>query len=282
MASAAERQHLLSDRLLWLFRGVGAFLSMALLFAVLATTLVGAWPAIGHLPEALGSLSWSPGNGEFGMLAMLLASLAVALLATLIAAPLSVWLAGWLNLFAPLGIRHFSRGFLDLMAGIPSVVYGLWGMLFVVPLVARVAPPGASLLAAVLVLAIMILPYGTLLVDSLFRQISPAQRQAADALAISRWGRLWRLYWPMVRAGTVRGIVLQFGRALGETMAVLMVAGNVVQLPDSLFAPVRTLTANVALEMGYAGSEHRAALYLGACFLLALTLLMLARGGKSP
>lgn len=255
---------------------IGAALVVgALLLGIVATTLMGSWPVIAELDVALFSVDWRPTSGHFGMLAMLVASLAVSLLALLLAAPLAVALASWLNLYAPGFIQNPLRALYELLAGIPSVVYGLWGLIALVPLVNQFAPPGASLIAAALVLALMILPYGLLLTDSDFRQVPTAQKQAAIATGLSPWGAFRCVYWPLCRAGVVRGMVLQFGRALGETMAVLMVAGNVVQLPDSLFAPVRTLTANIALEMGYASGDHRAALYLSGLLLLAITLVVM-------
>ena len=256
---------------------IGAALVVAvLLLAIVGTTLQGTWPVLAEMRVALFSIDWRPTNGHFGMLAMLVATLAVSLLALLLAAPLAVALAAWLNLYAPGFIKNPLRALYELLAGIPSVVYGLWGLVALVPLVNSLAPPGASLITAALVLALMILPYGLLLADSDFRQVPVAQKQAAVAAGLSPWGAFRCVYWPLSRAAIYRGMVLQFGRALGETMAVLMVAGNVVQLPDSLFAPVRTLTVNIALEMGYASGDHRAALYLSGLILLVITLLVMA------
>lgn len=255
---------------------IGAALVVgALLLGIVVTTWIGAWPVLTELDIALFSVDWRPTFRHFGMLAMLVASLTVSLLALLLAAPLAVALAAWLNLYAPGFIQSPLRALYELLAGIPSVIYGLWGLIALVPLVNQLAPPGASLITAALVLALMILPYGLLLTDSDFHQVPTAQKQAAVAAGLSPWGAFRCVYWPLCRTGVVRGMVLQFGRALGETMAVLMVAGNVVQLPDSLFVPVRTLTANIALEMGYASGDHRAALYLSGVLLLAITLVVM-------
>lgn len=210
------------------------------------------------------------------MAAMLAGSLVVSLLALVLAAPLAVLLAAWLSLYAPCYLVKPYRGLYELLAGIPSVVYGLWGLTVLVPLVNAFAPPGASIITAAAVLALMILPYGVLLAESAFRQVPLNQEQAAEAAGLSSWGMFRCVHWPRCRGTIGRGMVLQFGRALGETMAVLMVAGNVVQWPDSLFAPVRTLTANIALEMGYASGDHRAALYLSALLLLIMTLAVMA------
>ncbi len=273
-----------SDR--WLSAALfgAAVLVGALLLGIVVTTLIGAWPVLAEIDVALFSVDWQPSTGHFGMLAMLVATLAVSLLALLLAAPLAVALAAWLNLYAPGVIQGPLRALYELLAGIPSVVYGLWGLIVLVPLVNQIAPPGASLITAALVVALMILPYGLLLADSDFRQVPTAQKQAAIATGLSPWGTFRCVYWPLCRGGIGRGMVLQFGRALGETMAVLMVAGNVVQLPTSLVAPVRTLTANIALEMGYASGDHRAALYLSGLLLLAIALgvMRLATGRGTP
>lgn len=266
-----------ADRLLALLTGGAALLGALLLAVILATTLSGAVPALGSLSEALTRAHWAPLDGRFGMLAMIAASLAASLLALLLAAPLAVLLAVWLALYCPLRMQGALRALYELMAAIPSVVYGLWGLTLLVPLINRLAPPGANLLSAALVLALMILPYGVLLIDSRLRSVPLAQRQAGLACGLSTWGCFRAVHWPLARPGALAAMVLQFGRALGETMAVLMVAGNVVQLPDSLLAPVRTLTANIALEMGYAADLHRAALFLSGLLLLLLAMALMWR-----
>lgn len=256
---------------------IASALTCALILTlILFSTLRGAWPALAHVWQALTSARWAPLAGEFGLLAMLAGSLAVSLLALALAAPLALLVAVWMHLYAPRWLRRPLGALYELLAGIPSVVYGLWGLMLLVPLVNRFAPPGATLLTAALVLALMILPYGVLLLDSRLRQIPRREQEAALACGLSRWGGFRAVHWPRIRGGALRAMVLQFGRALGETMAVLMVAGNVVRMPDSLFAPVRTLTANIALEMGYAGDQHRAALFLSGALLLMLTMLIMA------
>lgn len=254
----------------------GALVAGAVLLLVVTATVVGALPALQHAGQALLSADWAPGSGEFGMAAMLAASLAAAALALLIAAPLAVVLAAWLHLYAPAVSTRLLRPLYELLAGIPSVVYGLWGLIALVPLINAVAPPGANLLTASLVLAMMILPYGILITDSHLATVPAEQKQAALACGLSRWGAFRVAWWPLVRRGTFRAMVLQFGRALGETMAVLMVAGNVVTMPSSLVDPVRTLTANIALEMSYAAGDHRAALYLSGLMLLVLSMLLMS------
>lgn len=196
------------------------------------------------------------------------------MLALVLAAPVAVLLAAWLRYFAPRLRRPVLAG-VELMAGIPSVVYGLWGMLVLVPWINQWVPPGASWLAGSLVLGLMIVPLALLVTDAALGQLPLRYQRAGEALALSRVGMLRRVLLPRAAPGIVGGVVLQFGRALGETMAVLMVCGNVVQWPDSVFAPVRTLTANIALEMAYATGDHRVALFASGLLLIAVTGLLL-------
>ena len=280
--AAAERGRWL-DRLL----ALSALLTALIFVAILVLLAAHALPfVLTHGADLLSPhAAWAPLEGSFGMLPMVAGTLLVALLALVIAAPLSLLAAAWLQLFAPPQVAAAVRALLELMAGIPSVVYGLWGLLFLVPLINAVAPPGASWLAASLVLALMIAPLALLLADAAFSRYPVAQRQAAWALGVSRWGLFRRLMLPHAGSAVFTALVLQFGRAVGETMAVLMVAGNVVQWPDSVFAPIRTLTANIALEMAYATGDHRAALYAAGLLLtLVVTALLaliryFARGG---
>jgi len=165
-----------------------------------------------------------------------------------------------------------------LLAGIPSVVYGFWGLVTLAPLVRQWHPPGVSLLTAILVLTLMILPTVALTVDAALAAVPVIHLRAAAALALSRWGMIRAVILPQARSGIASGMLLAAGRALGETMAVLMVAGNVVQQPHSLFDSVRTLTANIALEMAYAMGDHRAALFVSG---LALLLMVLALVGAA-
>ncbi len=228
-----------------------------------------------NLWAALTSARWRPTAGQFGLLPMLAGTLLVSAFAMVIAAPLGVLYSVWLNLYLPRRRAAVLRGIQELFAGIPSVVYGLWGLMVLVPLVNIYAPPGASLFSAILVLALMILPFSALVSDAALQEPVKRHLSGGDALALSRWGTFRHVLWPEARSTIVAGIVLQFGRALGETMAVMMVAGNVVQIPHSLFDPIRTLTANIALEMSYATGTHQTALFMSGLVLLAVTLLLM-------
>ena len=143
-----------------------------------------------------------------------------------------------------------------------------------VPLIARIEPPGASLLAAILVLTLMILPTVALTSTSALEAVPDSLMRGAAALGMTRRGQILGIAVPAARVGIIGGILLALARALGETMAVLMVAGNIVQMPYSIFEPVRVLTANIALEMGYATGTHRAGLFASGLVLTVLVLLI--------
>jgi phosphate transport system permease protein len=242
--------------------------SAALIVILICVFLVReSWPALSQLGARLFTDSgWFPGDGfvagKFNQTPMILSSL----LAT----------AGALALVAPLGIAcALFNTYYAPASGIPSVVYGFWGLSVVVPWLARWQPPGQSLLAAVLILALMILPTVVLLSASVLRAVPAQHVQACAALGLSRGATLRRVVLPMARGGLLAALLLALGRAVGETMAVVMVAGNVIQIPQSVFDPVRVLTANIALELGYAMADHRAALFVSGLLLMSLIAVLL-------
>lgn len=264
----------MKDKALGIITGTAALIASLLLLLIMAELLRASWPALGSLAmgEWLLSGHWAPADGQFGLGAMLAASLVTSLLALAIAGPAGVLLAAWLHLSAPAWVARPVRVLQGVMAGIPSVVYGFWALITLVPLVNFWAPPGAVMGTAVLILALMILPLSVLVTDAALAQVPSRAMQAAQAMALSRWGTFRHVMWPFVRSSVASGIVLQFGRALGETMAVLMVAGNVIRWPGSLTEPVRTITANIALEMGYASGLHAQVLLLSGLVLLVMVV----------
>ncbi len=174
---------------------------------------------------------------------------------------------------APRLIEAAYRRLIELLAGIPSVVFGLWGLTVLVPVITRIEPPGASLLAASLVLALMILPTIELISSSALASVPNHHYLGARALGLSKEQAIWKVVMPSALSGVCAGTILGVARAAGETMAVMMVAGNVVQIPDSLFQPVRTLSANIALEVAYAVDLHRASLFASGLIMIVMTLL---------
>lgn len=262
---------LIASRLLGAFAGTAALL----LALVLGFLMREAAPVLsaGHVWHFLTDDGWYPLEQRLGLLPMVWASLAVLLGALLLAVPLGLATAVYETFLAAPAVASVLRLGMGLLAGIPSVVYGLWGLTMLVPLIAGWQAPGTSLLAAVLVLALMIVPTVAITGAAALARVPLPWLQGASALGLSRRTLVMGVALPAARGGIVAGIVLAAARALGETMAVLMVAGNVVQTPGSVFDPVRVLTANIALEMAYATGDHRAALFASG---LALALLVLA------
>ena len=261
---------------LWLLRGCGV-LTGALVLLVVAHLVVESLPALRSIGPArfVTDSGWSPtSRGEadaarFDLSPMLIGSLAATSGAILLAAPLGLISAIFCRFYAPRALARSYRRWLELLAGIPSVVYGLWGLVVLAPLIRRIAPPGTSLLAGILILALMCLPTIALLSEAALRNVPRAYLDGAAALGLSRWGTVRRVALPAARDGVGIAIALGTARAIGETMAVLMVCGNVVRVPDSVFDPVRTLTANIALELGYAAGDHRSALFVSGLVLMA-------------
>ncbi len=220
--------------------------------------------------------SWHPASNEFNLTPMLAGTLLVMTASVLLATPLGILSAVFCQYYAPPALAQLYRRLIELLAGIPSVVYGFWGLVVLVPLIGRLHPPGPSLLAGTLILTLMILPTIALVADASFANVAPEYLKGAAALGLSRWATIRGVVFPAARAGLITGVILETGRAIGETMAVLMVCGNVVQVPQSMFDPVRTLTANIALEMAYAVGNHRSALFVSGVVLIVLIGLLVA------
>lgn len=214
--------------------------------------------------------TWNPLEGSFGLIPMVYSSLLVSLGALVLAGPLGVGAAIFICYFAPPILATTLRRIIALMAGIPSVVYGFWGLTVLVPLITKLAPPGASLLAGILILAIMVLPTVALLCESAIESVPTSYLIGAAALGLDQVSIVLRVVIPSIQRTIGASMLLATGRALGETMAIIMVAGNIVQVPHSIFDPIRTLTANIAMEMGYASGIHRASLFLSGIVLIVI------------
>ncbi len=249
-----------------------AAVSGGIVLLILAFLVLEAAPALSAIGPAhfVSDPSWHPSSGLYNMTPILVASLAITAGAVLLAAPLGVASALFCRFYAPPKLARLYRAFIQLLAGIPSVVFGFWALVVLVPVLAP------SLLAGFLILALMILPTVALIADSSIAQVPPDQLRAAAALGLTRWSTIRGVILPSARSGLVTALILATARAIGETMAVLMVCGNVVKLPKQLSDPVRTLTANIALEMSYAGGLHRSALFVSGLLLLALVALLVA------
>ncbi len=212
--------------------------------------------------------SWHPLSGQFNLTPMLVATLVTSFGAILLAAPLGVASAVFTHYYAPPWLAVLNRRLVELLAGIPSVVFGLWGLVVLAPLVARLGGSGQNLLTATFVLSLMILPTVALLSDAAIASVPRQWTQAAAALGLNRGATVLRVVLPAARKGIGSGVVLALTRALGETMAVVMLAGNIVEMPGSLLSPGRTLNANIALELGYASAAHRSVLFVSGLLLM--------------
>ncbi|WP_291768614.1 phosphate ABC transporter permease subunit PstC [Limnobacter sp.] len=217
---------------------------------------------------------WYPLEGKRGLLPMVAASVLCALGAIAIALPLGIASALFAQYYGYSALVTPYRWLLGLLAGIPSVVFGFWGLTVLVPLIAQYQPPGASLLAGVLILSLMILPTVALTAEAAFKAVPQSYLDGGHALGMKQSAIAFKILMPAARQGLIAGAVLAITRALGETMAVLMVTGNVVAMPASLFDPVRTLTSNIALEMAYAMNDHRASLFFSGFVLTLLVALL--------
>jgi phosphate ABC transporter permease protein PstC len=264
-----------------------AFSSIAVIAAIAFFMLRAGAPLIWQV--GLGnflSTDWQPSKGHYGIALMIAGSAAVTSGALLLGVPLGLGCAIVLAELAPPRLRQLLKPAIEILAGVPSVVYGFMGIVLLLPLIRRqLGGPGASALAAALVLGVMILP--TIIAISLdaLQAVPRSHREGALALGATHWQAIWRVVLPGARSGIVSAVILGMGRALGETMAVVMVAGNAVQLPHSPLDPVRTLTANLALEMGYAAGDHRSALFATSIVLfLAILVLNVVAGAarRSP
>lgn len=261
--------------LVWILRVMAAMVG-AIVFLIMTFLILESLPVFRKvgLLVFFTDASWNPLQGFYNLMPMLASTLLVMAGAVLLAGALGILSALFCNYYAPKKLANFYRRSLELLAGIPGVVYGFWGLMVLVPLINRLHPPGTSLLAGILLLALLILPTIALTVDASFAAVSQEYLQAATSLGLSRWGTIWGIVIPAARFGLFASIVLGAGRAVGETMIVLMVCGNVVQFPDSIFAPIRTLPANIALELGFAMEEHRSALFVSGLLLMVTSFIL--------
>jgi phosphate transport system permease protein len=193
---------------------------------------------------------------------MIVGSVSVTAGALIVGVPLGLACAVFLVEFAPQRMAAAMRPAIQLLAGIPSVIYGFWGLIVVVPAIRGVlGGPGLSILAGSLILGVMILPTVISISEDALRALPPSYKEGSLALGATHWQTIWRLELPAARSGLLAAAILGLGRAVGETMAVIMVLGNAVKVPESILSPARTLTTNIGIEMGYASGAHREALF---------------------
>ncbi len=234
-------------------------------------------PAIGEIGpiEFLTGTVWRPASDTYGIFPMILGSIYATAGALVIGVPVGLLCAVYLSRFASPRVKRILTPGVELLAGIPSVIYGFFGLVVLVPLVRRTfTVQGMSLLAASIILGIMILPTIITVARNALDAVPDSYYEGALALGADHERSVFRVLVPAAGSGIMAGVVLGVGRAIGETMAVVMIAGNQVQIPDSLLDGVRTLTTNIVMEMGYAADLHREALIATAVVLFVFVLLI--------
>lgn len=227
------------------------------------------------IPDFLLGTTWRPANDIYGIFPMIIGSIYVTAGALIFGVPAGLLTAIFLSRFAWAKVAAFLKPGVELLAGIPSVVYGFFGLMIIVPFIRLNAPGnGLSLLAASILLGIMILPTVITVAKNALDAVPQSYYEGALALGATHERSVLRVLVPAAISGIMAGVVLGIGRAIGETMAVVMVAGNQPIIPASIFDGVRTMTANIVLEMGYAADLHRGALIATGVVLFVFILLI--------
>ena len=261
------------------------FLACALLSVISLLLIVGFVFYKGANPFVSGDYSllsfifgseWVPSEDKFGIFPMIVASIYATIGALVIGVPIGLFTAIFLAEIAPKRVAKIVSPAIQLLAGIPSVLYGVFGLAIIVPFLqdnlglAR----GQSLIAVILVLAIMMLPTIVTVAETAIRAVPKSYREGSLALGVSEIGTIFKVVVPAAKSGIMAAIVLGLGRALGETMAVILVAGNSLIIPTSLTDSIRPLTTNIALEMGYAAGTHQEMLFATGIVLFSFILIL--------
>lgn len=251
-----------------------SILAVALICIFLFANGIPAMKEIGIFDFLLGR-QWKPGNDIYGILPMILGSIYVTGGAIVIGVPIGMLAAIFMTHFCPKKLYRILKPAVNLLAGIPSVVYGFFGLMVIVPLIRSLfGGSGTSMMAASIVLGIMILPTIISVSESALRAVPESYYEGARALGASHERAVFMTVFPAAKSGVMAGVILGIGRAIGETMAVIMVAGNQAAMPGGITKGLRTMTANIVLEMGYAADLHREALIATAVILFVFILII--------
>ena len=257
---------------------ITAFFSIIIIFTILIFIFTEAIPVFqeyGFLNFMFG-MDWKPTKGDFGVFEMIIGSIYVTFLALIMAVPLSLLCAIFMEEVAPNKVKVFLKPVIQTLAGIPSVVYGFFGLTVLVPLIREYfGGTGFSIFTASLILAVMILPTIISVSQDAIKFVPHEYKEASYGLGSTNLQTIHHIILPTALPGIVTAIILGIGRAIGETLAVLMVVGNVVQIPGSIFDSARPLTTNIALEMGYATGLHYNALFGTAVVLFIIIIILL-------
>ncbi|HDL6144591.1 TPA: phosphate ABC transporter permease subunit PstC [Mannheimia haemolytica] len=286
-----------------------ALLVFALLVVVLVSLLLGSWEALSRFGVSfLWENEWNPVNDRYGALVPIIGTLISAGIALVIAVPVSFGIATFLTELAPQWLKRPVGTAVEMLAAIPSIIYGMWGLFVFVPLFQEYvqpylidtfgqlpfigmlfsgAPFGIGLFSAGLVLAIMIIPFIASIMRDVFSVVPPLLKESAYSLGSTTWEVIWKVVLPYTKTGVIGAIMLGLGRALGETMAVTFVIGNAFMLPDSVFSPSTSIASAIANEFNEAGGLQKSALmslglilFLITSIVLAASRLLIARMGK--
>jgi len=229
---------------------------------------VGLW-------KIISGSKWAPTKGFFGIFPMIISSFLVTFGALIIGAPMGLSCAIYLSEYSGKRMKMFLKPALELLAGIPSVVYGFLGVVYIVPLVRNyLGGSGFSLLSTSIILGVMILPtIISITFDSLV-SVPKTYREGSLAMGATKWQTIYKVILPSAKSGILASFILGMGRAIGETMAVIMIAGNALKIPGSILDPLRTLTGNIALELSYASGDHRLALFSTGVVLMVIIMVL--------
>ena len=268
-----------------------ALSSIIIVLLIFVFTMTEAWPSVAEigLDTMLFGTIWRPGSiigtseAQFGLLPMILGSVLATFGAVIIGVPLSIGSAILLAEVAPRSVREVLRPAIELLAGIPSVVYGLFGMVVLAPIIREIDVPrnsGFGLLNASIILAVMIIPTITNIAEDAIRAVPREFKEGSLALGGTHWQTIVKVILPAAKSGIIAGVILGIGRALGETMAMIMVIGNSIAMPSPLtnnpftlfLNTARTLTGNIAVEINYAAGNHRSALFFTGVLLFIMIL----------
>ena len=291
----------LGDRTFYWMTRVSALMVLVLLGAIIVSLIIGAWPAISTYGLSfLTTQRWAPNampEPVLGGLGPIYGTLVSSLIAMAIAVPVGIGIAVFLTELCPMRLRQPIATAIELLAGIPSIIYGMWGFFVLGPFLADTLTPALiklfapipylnavfsgpasnlSLLNASLVLSIMILPFITAIARDVFTTVPPVLKEAAYGIGCTTWEVVWNVVLPYTRIGVIGGVMLALGRALGETMAVTFVIGNSFKITGSVLAPATTISAAIASEFAESTDLHQAALIYLGLLLFVLTFIVLA------
>lgn len=272
---------------------------LCILGGIIVSLAIGAWPAFKHFgPEFIVTAAWNPGKEQFGALIAIVGTLVTSFIALIIACPISFGIALFLTEICPQRLRKALGMAVELLAGVPSIIYGMWGLFIFAPLFAEYGQPvlkdlfghipflntlvqgpmmGIGVLTAGLILAVMIIPFIASVMRDVFEVVPKVLKESAYGLGCTRWEVMCKVVLPYSKAGVVGGIMLGLGRALGETMAVTFVIGNANRLSPSLFASGSSIASTLANEIAEASSTlHVSSLFALGLILFAITFIVLS------